>query len=341
MKARFGCVFTALALAGCGAISTSMPFASGPPADRSTSVARLAITAHPDQRRSWISPDAKAKQLLFVSDAGTDDVYMYLLPQLKLVGTITGFVQPQGECADSKGDVWITDTNAQTIYELSHQGRLVTSLPDPNGYPVGCAWNPKNGDLAVMNLFGLNGSRGGVLVYPKGSKAAVGYANPKQYYYDFGGYDGSGNLFFDGRERGAMVLSELAAGAKAAKTVAITGGTIGFPGMVQWETSSGQLLVGDQECGGANASCVYRLKLSKSGATIVGTTKLESSAGGPVCDLVQGIEADNEIMGSDFDFCGYSPSTTETWPYPDGGTPSAENATTDNTPIGAALSVAK
>ena len=340
MRACISSVFAAVALVGCGDAATPSTGAVAA-MGLSTSAAVRTVTAHPDRGRSWISPDAKAKRLLFVSDAGTDDVYMYLLPTLKLVGTITGFVQPQGECADTKGNVWITDTNAQTIYEVSHQGRLENSLVDPNGYPVGCAWNPKNGDLAVMNLFGIEGGQGSVLVYPSGSKSPTEYANPKQYYYNFGGYDNSGNLFFDGRERGAFVLSELSAGAKSAKTVTVTGGEVYFPGMVQWETSSSKLLVGDQDCGGVDAACVYQLTISGSGATITGSTKLENGEGGPVCDLVQGVETNGEILGSDFEFCGYTASTTEAWPYPAGGKPSVENSQTDNTPVGAALSIGK
>jgi hypothetical protein len=340
MRASLGRLLTALVLAGCGggATTSSLP-GSAAAASLSTSAAVRAVTAHPDRRRSWISPEAKAKELLFVSDAGTADVYMYQVPTLKLVGTITGFDQPQGECSDTKGNVWITDTNAQTIYEVSHQGRLENTLADPDGYPVGCAWNPKNGDVAVMNLFGLDGAQGGVLIYPTGSKPPTEYTNPKQYYYNFGGYDNSGNLFLDGRESGVFVLSELAAGAKSAKTIKVTGAKIYFPGMVQWEPSSSELLVGDQQCGDVNASCIYQLTLGTGGATVSGTTKLENAAGGSVCDLVQGVEADGEILGSDFEFCGYTPSTTEIWPYPAGGTPSAENSTTDNSPVGAALSV--
>ena len=107
------------------------------------------------------------------------------------------------------------------------------------------------------------------------------------------------------------------------------------------DASSSELLVGDQECGGVNAACVYQLTITSSGGTIAGSTKLETAGGGAVCDLVQGIEAYGEILGSDIEFCGYSASATEIWPYPGGGKPTAENSTTDNTPVGAALSSRK
>lgn len=305
----------------------------------STSVAAgWAAPARPDRRRSWISPKVSGKStVLFVSDTGTDDVYMYEVPSLKLVGTITGFQQPQGECSDAKGDVWITDANAQTIYEVSHQGRLEQKLADSKGYPVGCAWNT-NGDLAVMNIFGTDGAHGEVLVYPHHSKRPITYVNTQQYYYDFGGYDASGNLFFDGRsESGAFMLSELPSGAKSAQTIAINQ-RLYFPGMVQMSTASGNLLVGDQECGGSSRACVYQMTISGSTATVAGTVKLESATGSAVCDLVQGVEANGRIAGSDWEFCGYTKTSADLWPFPGGGKPSTENESTDTTPVGAALS---
>jgi hypothetical protein len=338
MKA-FG-ILAAIALTGCGSAATPSAVAPGAIARSSTSVAVRAPAVHPDRRPSWVSPDAKGS-LLFVSDAGTADVYMYALSTLKLVGTITGFVQPQGECADAKGDVWITDTNAQTIYEVSHAGRLESSLSDTLGYPVGCAWDAKSRKLAVMNLFGPDGSQGAVLIYPSGSSTPKSYTNPEQYYYDFGGFDTNGDLFVDGRSQSSIfTLSELPAGATSARTIAISGGQLYFPGMVQWDASTHGLLVGDQECAKEYAACIYRLTVSKSAGKIVAKAKLHTSAGGPVCDLVQGVEAAGKIAGSDNEFCGYAASSTDLWRYPAGGAPVTTNDSTDSSPVGVAISPA-
>src|SRR5271165_6576810 len=45
---------------------------------------------HPDHTRSWMAPDAMKNDLLYISDVGTDDVYVYSYPKAKLVGTLTG-----------------------------------------------------------------------------------------------------------------------------------------------------------------------------------------------------------------------------------------------------------
>ena len=278
--------------------------------------------------------EAAAKvPLLFVSDAATAEVYIYQLSTLKVLNTVTGLVQPQGECSDDKGDVWVTDAGANATYELSHAGRLentLTGMP----YPVGCAWDSRSGNVAVMGLFG-----GGLAVYPKGKGSPRSYENKKQYYYDFGGYDPNGNLFFDGRSAsGTFMLSELPKGAKSAYTITVRGGTIYFPGMVQWDSSNSVLVVGDQSCGSLYTSCLYTVKVAGKTGTIESTINLQNASGGQVCDLIQGVIYNGQLAGSDNDICGSAPSTTYVWPYPAGGGPAESNTSTDTTPVGAAVS---
>ncbi len=264
-------------------------------------------------------------------------MYLYKVPSLTVAGRVTGFTQPQGECSDSHGDVWVTDTNAKVIYELSHAGRLVTTLSDATGYPVGCAWDPRTGNLAVMNLFGLASTAGNVLVYPYASGNPVEFTNPNQYFYYFGDFDDKGNLFFDGSTAdGKFMLSELVNGATV-RTIKVTGGTIYYPGMVQW--SGSDLVVGDQSCSNGNTSCLYQLSVEKQTATIENQIQLNDSEGKPVCDLVQGVLiAGSSVGGSDNDFCGYESAGTYLWSFPAGGAPTANNFHVDSLPVGAALS---
>jgi hypothetical protein len=336
-------ILVSLALCACNGAASPPTTGTVAPDRTTTSVARRAAAVHPDRRASWISPElANAKApVLFVSDSGTADVYIYSLPALKVIGTVTGFSQPQGECSDNKGNVWVTDTNAQIIYELDHHGRLENELSDTAGYPAACAWDSSTGNLAVMNLFGTGSSNGAVLVYSKGSQVSQ-YHNPQQYFYNFGGYDASGNLFFDGRDdNGKFMLSELPKGAKSPHTLSVSGGTIYFPGMVQWITTKHDLLVGDQSCGNAYTSCLYNVAVSKSAATITGKINLQNATGGNTCDLVQGVKYGKELAGSDYNFCGSSQSSTDLWPYPGGGPPTTQNGGTDSVPVGAAISSSK
>ena len=340
MRAIFCSLLLISALCACGGATTTQMQGLTP--DRiATSVARRVTPVHVDRGRSWMSPELQHAEIpvLFVSDSGTADVYIYKLPSLKLVGTVTGFSQPQGECSDNKGNVWVTDASAQTIYELSHRGHLENELSDPTGYPVGCAWDPLTGSLAVMNIFDTGSAGGVVLVYSHGSQQGQPYENSSQYFYNFGGYDNNGNLFFDGRDAdGSFMLSELPKGASSAHTVKLSGGTIYFPGMVEWDSTKQYLIVGDQSCGNVYTSCVYTVKIGGKSGAITRRVDLSGFDGGSVCDLVQGVQYNNQLAGSDDDFCNSTANSTDMWSWPRGGVPSRYNDTSDVTPVGAAIS---
>ncbi len=278
---------------------------------------------------------------VFVSDPASGQVYVYTLPTLKLIQIIQGFTQPLGECSDNKGDVWLTDGSARTIYKLLHSGRIDGRLSDTNGYPNACAWDPKTGSLAVMDQLGVSSHSGAVLIYHHASGVPNIYYNPKQFYYNFGGFDSAGNLFFDGRTAaGAFVLSELPVNASQAKTIRVSGGKIYTPGMVQWDAATDELVVGDQNCGNQPVSCIYQIKIGNDRGTIAGQTKLRYSSGGEVCDLVQGVLWKKSVVGSDNNLCGSRSSGTYGWPYPGGGPPTSQNVRYDSQPFGTAISSA-
>ena len=223
------------------------------------------------------------------------------------------------------------------MYELSHHGRLVNEIKTTGAYPVSCAWDATTGDLAVMSLFNGSGTSGDVLVYASGS-APVPYTNPNQYYYDFGGYDSEGNLFFDGLDtNGNFILSELPRNASSAQTIKVSGGTIYYPGMVAWNTANAS-----SSSATSRAELVrklfYTLGISGKAGTISREIALKNSSGGQICDLVQGALLNDEVAGSDFDFCGSSPSATYVWAFPGGGNPTNSNAKSDSVPVGAAVS---
>ena len=111
-----------------------------------------------------LSGGGERKRVLFASDVGTNDVYIFGLPDMKHLGTLTGFNEPQGECSDKHGNVYIANTKSSQVLEYSHTGTLLNTYPDTYGYPVGCAINPVNGNLAVTNLQGFTGA-GQVLIY--------------------------------------------------------------------------------------------------------------------------------------------------------------------------------
>jgi hypothetical protein len=342
------------ALAGCAQTAAPSTPSLGPDATASRAPARTlsgpattavrAVITHHDLSPSWISPEAKTTEVLFVSDSGTDDVYLFKVGTLKHLGTLTGFAEPQGECSDNKGNVWVTNTDDEDILEYSHAGVLENTLTDTTGYPVGCAWDPTTGNLAVTNIYDLSSEPGAVLVYRHATGSPTAYRSSAQYYYYFAGYDTKGNLFFDGRNTsGTFVLSELPKGAAKAHSIEVIGGTIYFPGTVEWYATGSYLIVGDQLCGNINAACLYHLTIAKKAGTIAGKTNLKGYTGGHVCELVQGTEYGTQFLGSDYVYststCTGTPSTSYEWPFPAGKNPSLySTGPTEDAPIGAAVS---
>ena len=226
----------------------------------------------PDRGASWMAPAAKSSALLYVSDLGTFDVNVYAFPSLKPAGKLTGFDEPQGECGDAKGNVWITSTGNETIYEYAHGATQPSALlSDPLGFPIGCAVDPASGDLAVANFEDFSGG-GSVFVYKHARGAPAAYSNPKGLSSYFAAYDGKGDLYVSGtaKKTHKYLLSVLPHDRTAMSSVAISGGTLYFPGTVAWHGST--LVLGDQKCKNKASSCFYELHVSGMTAKITGTT---------------------------------------------------------------------
>lgn len=295
-------------------------------------------TVKPNHGKSWVSPAVKgAPRIMFITDYGADVVDIYTMPDLALKGQITGFDGPQGECSDKSGNIWITNTNTSQVFKYSRTGSLLATLNDTGYFPVGCAVNKQNGDLAVSNIVSTAGGSGNVAVYPGGSGSPSFLTNPSQSEYFFPAYDKSGNLYVDGFSS-SFILSVCPSGSGSCSTMNVSGATPFFPGGLNWDRVNGQLLIGDQECGGNIESCQYQANVSGTTATIVGTTIL-SNFDGTACDVDQGTIApfSKYFAGGCITF-GTSVSSAARWAYPAGGTPGHYNNSGLVEPIGAAIS---
>ncbi len=297
---------------------------------------------HPDHHKTWISPDLRnAPRILFVADDDTDDVYLFTMPAMVLKGTITGFEEPQGMCTDKSGNIWITNTETFQLFQYSRTGTLLKTLDDEDGYPVGCAVNRKNGDVAVSNIINASGALpGNVVVYANGSGSGTVMTNPNQSEYFFPAYDGSGNLYVDGftTETYTYLLSECSSGSGSCHSLSLSGGSLFFPGGLNWDRVNNNLVAGDQECNEEAASCQYQMTISGSTATITGSTPLNNTDG-TGCDVDQGALAPFSRYFAGGCIAEGSPgvSVAARWAYPAGGDPTNSNTSVEY-PIGAAIS---
>ncbi len=255
--------------------------------------------------------DAKSQALLYVSDLATDDVDVFSYPRGKLVGTLTGFDYPAGECVDRLGDVFIAQkqtfypSQTPSIFEFAHGGTSpIAVLSDPAEQPVGCSVDPATGNLAVANLDSTSYGQGSVSIFVKAKGSPQTFFDPELRYVKFCGYDDKGNLFVDGFDsKNAFQFAELPRGSNTYRNIRLDK-KIGYAGAVQWDGK--YVAVGDQD-----VNAIYRFKIPGSKGTLIGTTML-----GGAQDVIQFWIQGSRVIGAD-----YSAHQTEIYGYPAGGAP--------------------
>ena len=152
MKLRVNALALSLAasiLAGCGGSQPPIGAPGAMPQSR-------AIATHAQSGGSWMLPEAKSEDLLYVSvydnQTSSGNVFVFSYSTRRLVGTLSGFFNPTRACVDRTGDVFITDFgNGQTV-EYSHGGTQPIEILKSPTFPIGCSVNAKTGNLAVANV---------------------------------------------------------------------------------------------------------------------------------------------------------------------------------------------
>jgi hypothetical protein len=290
-----GFTIAAALVAGCGG---SQPIGA-PGVVTQTSV--LALGA--DRGKSWMLPEAKSDDLLYVSDGGAY-VYVFSYPGLKPVHRLS-VPKPEGLCSDSKGDVFVTAWNDDhpEILEYAHGAMSPMQTLQDTGYdPTGCAVDATTGDLAVANS-----PAGNLAVYKSASGTPATYTSPDFSEIDYCGYDDRGNLFIDGEDQQGYLVSlgELPKGKKHIVTLRLKEDT-GLPGEVQWD---GQYVT----LANPSNSVLYRLKVAGLSVKVVSATSLRGYQAHLVQSWIQG----GTIMAQ----YGEEPTQLGLWQYPRGGKP--------------------
>ena len=304
-SARYGAV--------CVAVGVIAACSSSPPQITSATMAgaqpdgRGVPSGHIDRRESWMSPEASKEQLLYISsNSSPANVFAFSLPQLHLVGTLTGFRSPQGLCVDPEGDIWVTDPGSQQIFEYAHGGTTpIATLSEMYYHPVECSVDPTTGNLAVVNG-PINGAPINVAVYPSAQGTPKYYTdyNVEDYYYC--GYDNDGNLFVDALSQSShFALIELRAGAAGFNSVTLNQ-VIGAPGGVQFADHFLAILDEDD-------NVIYQFAVNADGqGREVGATTLSDASNSVKQLWIQ----DKRVIVAD-------PGALTTWfyHYPGGGNP--------------------
>jgi len=235
----FSLCTTAAVLAACGRLSQ-------PESDAASGAFRA----------SWMASEAKGDDLLYVSDEVGNSVYVLAYPKRKLVGMLTGFGSPAGECADKLGNVWIVNQTPAELIEYVHAGTTpIATLHLPGNTPYGCAVDRRTGNLAAT-------SSAGVSIFASAQGAPTTYSVTATYCV----YDGRGDLFVD-----SDPMEELPRVGGPFRSIGVF--VTGVRGGLQWD---GEYLVdaADPQSGTGDEVAIYQVEVTGTGAGIIGAALL-------------------------------------------------------------------
>ena len=335
-------------LAGCSAATGSQVPATigGAPAMHVFSKGTLVIApgVRPNLERQIVAaplirPNCCAREkVLFVTDSAggssfTGAVYAFDFKTGKELGQLpapppTGWSLVQGACVDTAGNVYFANTNDSDLVEYSHSGTYLATLNDAERYPVGCAYDRTTGNLAVSNITDASGGNGSISIFKNGVVQKTYYPIAMTSVYFVGYQDGTSILWIDGKNSsGIFQYDKFANGAFT--PVKITGGSIGFPGGVQWSAKTHIMNVGDQ-----TASATPTVYQVSSTGRVVGSTVLTCPEPS-LCEFVQFAIKGARIVAPDA-----LNLNVQLYSYPAGGQPIGQYNAVEGyvLPIGAAVS---
>ena len=324
VKRCAGIFAAAMLFAGCssGGPQLSPSGNAAAPASYLVSLPSAGPPMHSNPAQHPISPNccAYAKTLFVTETLGgssfTGGVALFTYPNGAYLGQLPappeGWSEPQGECVDNRGNVYIANTSRSTIDEYSHGGTFIQSLTDAGQYPVSCAFDRTSGNLAVANVISVSGGPGSISTYHAGALQNT-FPVPNMFRVYFVGYaGGTGTLWLDGSDSSGVFRYDSFSGGTFTP-VPISGGTIGSPGSVQWSALTKSMNVGDQAT--FAHPTIYRVSPT---GRITGSTVLK-------CPIASGcIAIGYFIKGANVLVPGSTASSGAVlvYPYPAGGDPS-------------------
>jgi hypothetical protein len=272
--------------------------------------------AHAAPGRSWIAPEAKKSDLVYISNFYNSTVLVSTYSGGKYVGSISSD-DPQGECTSktSNGNWWVVASGADEVMEYAHGGTSpISTLSENVGEPAGCAIDPTTGNLAV-SILGM-----GDLVIFADAKGSGTTLPDGLRWTDFPCYDNHGDLFVTGLTTASnSALVELPKGGSSFETITLHPNE---QGDMQWHGN----YLAVRGSGG-----IYHFAIHGTKGKEIGFTPLDGSS-----DIVQLWIQGRYVVGADA-----GNENAEMWKYPAGGPVFRYLHGSFDLPIGATVSVAK
>lgn len=253
-------------------------------------------------------------------------VQIYTDPTGKREGQLTGFEVVYGDCADSRGDIFILNSaSPSTIIEYPPGGKTPVRTFHDTGYtPTGCSVDPTTGNLAVTNFYANDYSSGTIAIFSSSNALdrPTVFTDPAIFSPRYCGYDANGNLYLDGYSKSLQILfAELPARATQFTSISLNQ-AVNEPGNLQWDGT--YMAIGD-----SSTNVIYRFSFSGSTGTEVGSTTL----GGVTYGLNQFWIDGSSVVGA-----AAVDKEVGIWKYPAGGSPVKVINQKQSIPIGVAVS---
>jgi len=266
---------------------------------------RRAIATFAERGRSWMLPQAKSGDLLYVATSKAILILTY--PSARMVGTIPSSARYPHICTDPRnGRVFVTEESK--IYEYAHGSTaLIKTLKAPSGYGwfMGCAIDPNTGDLAAAIYENPPAYTGSLLIYHGARGNPTVFEDSAMLYYYYPAYDSSGNVFVVGdTHSGGLLLAEVPHNSDAFTDITLNE-DVGFSDKIVWDGMYLTFYGGNET--------IYQVQITGSYGSVVNTVHLINS--GYTTYWIQGdavvaeygriLKRHNERVGI--------------WPYPAGG----------------------
>lgn len=339
MKTMFGYTGWTLAIAGAvvllgGCSQLSAPSVMPPSSGQGPASGQGAGSAVRElNKKSWMSPEAKNEDLIYVSNVRTNSVGVYAYRGRKLVGTLNGINAPYGLCSDTSGNVWVVAWGTSTIVEYAHAGtKPLKTLSDDDSEAslFDCSVDPLTGNLAVTD-WGYNWYQGYVLIYRGATGTPTEYNGERLWYYYGCSYDNKGNLYADGWDAylwDNFSLAKLPRGGKSFHRIHLQP-QINPPmlGGVQWDGK--YVAVG-------NLDSVWEYSIKGHWGHVAGYTSLTDHWPVGLFWIRTMPNGNRAIVAPDY---AGSPYAVQYWKYPEGGIPNTTVKAGLDNPFGVTVSV--
>ena len=295
----------AVVLAGC---SGSQPPIGAPGAMPQSQTSAIATRAK--RGGSWMLPEAKSSNLLYVADSASG-VYVFTYPKGRQVGLL-GVNATGGLCSDKAGDVFVTDFIDEQVVEYPHGGKRAIAKLYPDAQPRDCSVDPVTGNLATVNLDVDNTTS--VSVFKSASGGPTKYTEPNAGLGPTCSYDGAGNLYLAaGTKSQPFLIAELPYGGGNFTNITVKGSFRGG-NFLEWDGT----YVAVTNAYPKRPVIVSRIEVSGSTGSVVGTTKLRDSYG-----YLKYFWIGNGTLFTPFSGGGPKARRIGAWHYPGGGNPVA------------------